>query len=54
MTPSPIEHLTPDELEAIGAELDTIRDEVIADVGEQDARPLCTSGRGIVGGIRAG
>jgi fatty acid desaturase len=37
MTPSPIEHLTPDELEAIGAELDTIRDEVMADVGEQDA-----------------
>jgi fatty acid desaturase len=37
VTRSPIEHLTPDELEAIGAELDTIRDEVMADVGEQDA-----------------
>ena len=37
MTRSPIEHLTPDDLEAIGAELDAIRDEVMADVGEQDA-----------------
>jgi NADPH-dependent stearoyl-CoA 9-desaturase len=37
VTHSPIELLTPDDLEAIGAELDTIRDEVMADVGEEDA-----------------
>jgi NADPH-dependent stearoyl-CoA 9-desaturase len=37
MTPSPIEHLTPEDLDAIGAELDAIRDRVIADLGEQDA-----------------
>jgi linoleoyl-CoA desaturase len=38
MTLSPIEHLTADDLDAIGAELDAIRDEVMADLGEQDAR----------------
>jgi NADPH-dependent stearoyl-CoA 9-desaturase len=37
MTPSPIEHLTPDDLDAIGRELDAIRDEVMADLGSQDA-----------------
>jgi len=37
MTPSPIEHLTPDDLEAIGAELDDIRDRVMADLGERDS-----------------
>jgi NADPH-dependent stearoyl-CoA 9-desaturase len=37
MTPSPIEHLTPEDLDAIGAELDEIRDEVMADLGENDA-----------------
>jgi len=37
MTPSPIEHLTPEDLDTIGAELDAIRDEVMADLGEKDA-----------------
>ena len=37
MTPSPIEHLTADDLEAIGAELDDIRDRVMADLGERDS-----------------
>jgi fatty acid desaturase len=37
MTPSPIEHLSPDELDAICAELDAIRDEVMTDLGEDDA-----------------
>ena len=37
MTPSPIEHLSDDDLETIGAELDAIRDQVMADVGEHDA-----------------
>jgi NADPH-dependent stearoyl-CoA 9-desaturase len=37
MTPSPIEHLSPDAFDAIAAELDAIRDEVIADLGEEDA-----------------
>jgi linoleoyl-CoA desaturase len=37
MTPSPIEHLTPDNLDAIGRELDAIRDEVMADLGSADA-----------------
>ena len=37
MTPSPIEHLTPDDLEAICAELDDIRDRVMADLGERDS-----------------
>jgi NADPH-dependent stearoyl-CoA 9-desaturase len=37
MNPSSIEHLTPEDLEMIGAELDDIRDEVMADLGESDA-----------------
>jgi fatty acid desaturase len=37
MTPSSIEHLTPEDLETIGAELDAIRDEVMADLDEKDA-----------------
>lgn len=31
-------HLTPDQLEAFGAELDAIRDRVLADLGERDAQ----------------
>jgi fatty acid desaturase len=37
MNPSSIEHLTPEDLEMIGAELDDIRDELMADLGESDA-----------------
>src|SRR5246127_81205 len=37
MTPSPIEHLTPDDLDAIGKELDAIREDVMADLGSEDA-----------------
>jgi linoleoyl-CoA desaturase len=35
-----LEHLTPADLEAIGVELDAIRDEVAADLGEEDAAYL--------------
>ena len=38
MTVSPIERLTPTQLEQICTELDAIRDEVLADLGEEDAR----------------
>jgi fatty acid desaturase len=44
MKPSPTEHLTNDDLDAIGAELDAIRDEVMADLGEKDAHYI----RGVV------
>ena len=37
MSPSPIEHLTAEDIDTIGAELDAIRDEVVADLGERDA-----------------
>ena len=37
MTANPLDHLTPADLDAIGAELDAIRDEVMADLGEEDA-----------------
>jgi NADPH-dependent stearoyl-CoA 9-desaturase len=37
MTPDPIDQLTPDDLTAIAAELDAIRDEVMADLGDHDA-----------------
>jgi linoleoyl-CoA desaturase len=37
VTPSSIEHLTPQDLDTIGAELDAIRDEVMAGLGEKDA-----------------
>jgi NADPH-dependent stearoyl-CoA 9-desaturase len=36
-TDNPIAHLTPADLEAIGRELDAIRDRVLADLGEEDA-----------------
>jgi fatty acid desaturase len=36
--PSPVDHLTDADLEAIGRELDLIRDEVLGDLGEDDAR----------------
>jgi len=37
MNANPLDHLTPTDLDAIGAELDAIRDEVMADLGEEDA-----------------
>ncbi len=37
MTPHPLAQLTAGDLEAIAAELDAIRDEVMADLGEDDA-----------------
>ena len=36
-TASPLAHLTPEDIESIGKELDAIRDEVMADLGEEDA-----------------
>ena len=36
--PNPIAHLSPDDIVAIGEELDTIRDQVLATRGEADAR----------------
>ncbi|MGO9901892.1 MAG: fatty acid desaturase family protein [Solirubrobacteraceae bacterium] len=38
MTVSPIERLSPEQLDQICAELDAIRDQVMADLGEDDAR----------------
>jgi len=37
MSTTTLDHLSPDDLDAIGAELDAIRDEVAADLGEADA-----------------
>jgi fatty acid desaturase len=34
---TPFAHLSPEDVDAIGRELDAIRDEVVADLGEQDA-----------------
>jgi NADPH-dependent stearoyl-CoA 9-desaturase len=38
MSKNPVEHLTHADLAALGAELDAIRDEILADLGERDAR----------------
>ena len=38
MAPSAAAHLTPEQLEALAAELDAIRDEVLGGLGESDAR----------------
>jgi fatty acid desaturase len=38
VTTSPVAHLSADDIEALGEELDAIRDEVLADLGEDDAR----------------
>ncbi|GAA3954167.1 fatty acid desaturase family protein [Actinoplanes auranticolor] len=35
---NPIAHLTPEDIEAIGRELDALRDEIVASRGERDAR----------------
>lgn len=37
-TPNPIDRLTPEQIEAIGAEFQAIHDEVFADLGDRDAR----------------
>ncbi len=46
---SPIAHLTPEDLDAIGRELDAIRDRVVADLGEEDAKYI----RRVIGAQRA-
>jgi NADPH-dependent stearoyl-CoA 9-desaturase len=54
--PNPIAHLSPDDIEAIGAELDALRDEVMASRGEDDAkyiRKVITVQRGLEMGSRA-
>jgi fatty acid desaturase len=38
VTTRPIAHLSADDIEALGEELDAIRDEILADLGEDDAR----------------
>ena len=48
-----LEHLTPDDLDDIGRELDAIRDEVMADLGERDAayiRKVVKTQRSLEGG----
>jgi fatty acid desaturase len=39
---NPVAHLSPEDVEAIGAELDALRAEVMADLGEADARYIRT------------
>jgi len=56
MSTTLLEHLTPEDLDDIGAELDAIRDEVMADLGEGDAayiRKVVKAQRGLEGGGRA-
>jgi len=56
MTTTLLDHLTPDDLDDIGRELDAIRDEVIADLGEEDAgyiRKVVKAQRGLEAGGRA-
>ena len=56
MSTTLLEHLTPDDLDDIGRELDAIRDEVMADLGERDAayiRKVVKVQRGLEGGGRA-
>ena len=51
-----LEHLTPEDLDDIGRELDAIRDEVMADLGERDAayiRKVVKVQRGLEGAGRA-
>lgn len=55
-TSNPIAHLTPADLEAIGRELDEMRDRVAADLGERDAnhiRKVIKAQRGLEVGGRA-
>src|SRR5436190_22935643 len=56
MNTTPLEHLTPANLETIGRELDAIRDDVMADLGERDAAysgKILTVQRGLEGAGRA-
>src|SRR5918997_764925 len=56
MSTTLLEHLSSDDLDDIGRELDAIRDEVIADLGERDAayiRKVVKVQRGLEGGGRA-
>ena len=56
MSTTLLEHLTPEDLDAIGGELDAIRDEVLADLGERDAayiRKVVKVQRGLEGAGRA-
>ena len=56
MSTTLLEHLTPEDLDDIGRELDAIRDEVMADLGERDAayiRKVVKVQRGLEGGGRA-
>ena len=51
-----LEHLTAEDLDDIGGELDAIRDEVLADLGERDAahiRKAVQVQRGLEGAGRA-
>src|ERR1700754_4337372 len=53
---APLEHLTPEDLDDIGRELDAIRDELMADLGERDAayiRKVVKVQRGLEGAGRA-
>ena len=34
--PNPIDHLTPEQIDAFGAELDDLRRRTVADLGERD------------------
>ncbi|HEX5925318.1 MAG TPA: acyl-CoA desaturase [Baekduia sp.] len=56
MPPAPLDHLTPDDLDAIGCELDDIRDELMASLGAEDAayiRKVIAAQRGLEAGGRA-
>lgn len=55
-TASPLTHLTSEDIEDIGRELDAMRDEVMADLGEEDAayiRKVIAVQRGLEAGGRA-
>jgi NADPH-dependent stearoyl-CoA 9-desaturase len=49
MATTPLEHLTPQDIDALGSELDAIRDEVAASLGEDDAAYI----RRVIGAQRA-
>jgi NADPH-dependent stearoyl-CoA 9-desaturase len=49
MSTTPLSHLTPEDLDAIGRELDAIRDEVLGSLGAEDAAYV----RKVIGAQRA-
>jgi linoleoyl-CoA desaturase len=49
MSTHPLEHLTPAQIDELGQELDAIRDQIVADLGEEDARYI----RKVIGAQRA-